>query len=310
MLQEELGRMFRVALRDGLDLRVNDEQVQFIDPIRIVPGPGIGDVELLPPLEFDIAVPNANTTGKIRVQFSQLPAEEWTQLPIDAKRRFRIVNRAGVSVLRAGREIAYGWHFLGNKRKENYDDWWRCEVAFEPVLDEYFGVTHSKQGIRPTAQLINILAPTIEAQARALNRQTRRRFELAKKGPGRAERKAAARHARLTTPSGKLNAGEACEEIIRGVRYRLLFAQSDERSFARTLARKSVVHVTVNELHPFFTKIYLPLSAQSRVAHDRLNCFLLALGRTMAVEKNPKEMSVIADFLDRWSDAASLLLES
>ncbi len=28
------------------------------------------------------------------------------------------------------RESDYGWFFMGPKRKENYDDWWRCEVAF------------------------------------------------------------------------------------------------------------------------------------------------------------------------------------
>ena len=33
----------------------------------------------------------------------------------------------------ANREIDFGWFFMGNKRRENYDDWWRCEVKFEPV---------------------------------------------------------------------------------------------------------------------------------------------------------------------------------
>ena len=64
-----------------------------------------------------------------------------------------IVKAAGVSVVRAQREVAYGWFCMGRKRRENYDDWWRCEVSFEPDLDEYFGLTHSKQGINPTAEL-------------------------------------------------------------------------------------------------------------------------------------------------------------
>ncbi len=59
--------------------------------------------------------------------------------------------------MRAGREIDRGWYFMGGKRKENYDDWWRCEISFDPSLDELFGVTHSKQEIRPTEALTSIL---------------------------------------------------------------------------------------------------------------------------------------------------------
>ena len=46
-----------------------------------------------------------------------------------------------------------GGVFMGGKRKENYDDWWRWEIRFEPELDEEFGVTHTKQGIRPSEKL-------------------------------------------------------------------------------------------------------------------------------------------------------------
>ena len=76
---------------------------------------------------------------------------------------------AGVSIVRAGREIDHGWFFMGDKRKENYDDWWRCEVRFEPSLDELFGVTHTKQQVYPCAALLEILTPDLEQAARALN---------------------------------------------------------------------------------------------------------------------------------------------
>jgi hypothetical protein len=41
----------------------------------------------------------------------------------EEKSSLGISKRAGVSILRGGREIDYGWHFMGSKRKENYDDW-------------------------------------------------------------------------------------------------------------------------------------------------------------------------------------------
>ena len=76
---------------------------------------------------------------------------------------------AGVSIVRAGREIDHGWFFMGGKRKENYDDWWRCEVRFEPSLDELFGVTHTKQQVYPSAAVLDILTPDLEQAARALD---------------------------------------------------------------------------------------------------------------------------------------------
>ena len=78
------------------------------------------------------------------------------------KKKFNITKRAGISILRNKREIDYGWYFFGNKRKENYDDWWRCELNFEPDLDEEFGVTHNKQGINPSKYIKDILSPDLE----------------------------------------------------------------------------------------------------------------------------------------------------
>src|SRR3954453_19501952 len=92
---------------------------------------------------------------------------------LDEKRARGIANGAGVSVVRGKREVDFGWFFMGSKRRENYDDWWRCELSFDATLDEHFGVTHSKQEIRPSPYVIEVLSPDIEAAARALNRRSR-----------------------------------------------------------------------------------------------------------------------------------------
>src|SRR5439155_23964328 len=72
-----------------------------------------------------------------------------------------------------------GWCF-GEKRKDNYEDWWRCELRFEPSLDEAFGITHTKQQIRPTHDLVQAIAPDIEATAKVLNRKVREAHEQLK----------------------------------------------------------------------------------------------------------------------------------
>ena len=55
-------------------------------------------------------------------------------------------NNVGVSFVRAGREI-----ILDDKgffdAKITTQRWWGCEVRFDPILDEYFGVTNNKQDV-------------------------------------------------------------------------------------------------------------------------------------------------------------------
>jgi hypothetical protein len=130
-----------------------------------------------PPLSYSVhPVTSKGTKSQITVTFSFLPIEQWHSLSNEEKNKSRISKAAGVSVIRAGREIDYGWYFMGSKRKENYDDWWRCEVSFHPDLDELFGVTHTKQKINPTESLNNILSPDLERIARDLNAEVRRRY--------------------------------------------------------------------------------------------------------------------------------------
>ncbi len=140
-------------------------------------------------------------TGVVQVCFSELPVEEWSKLPNEEKRRLGVPNGAGVSVVRADREIDCGWFFLGGKRRENYDDWWRCEVRFDPVLDEAFGITHTKQQIRPRDYLLELLAEDMENVARALNARARQAHLKARSVERSAEiERVAAERDRLLQP--------------------------------------------------------------------------------------------------------------
>ena len=122
------------------------------------------------------SVPGAGSTrvGQVHVSFSELPVHRWSHLPNQEKRRLGVSDGAGVSIVRADREVDYGWFFMGAKRRENYDDWWRCEIRFDPALDEAFGITHTKQQIRPKPHLVEALQSHIEPVARALNSRTRK----------------------------------------------------------------------------------------------------------------------------------------
>lgn len=305
LLKEELGRMFRALLSDRLELRVNTERLAPIDPIRVYPRPDSATVEILPNLDIPFASAITPEAGLIRVQFTVLPIEAWSPLPNELKRRFRITKWGGVSILRARREIAYGWLLLGGKRRENYDDWWRAEISFPPSLDGAFGVTHTKQGIRPSSELFEALVPTLEAQARRLNRLVRQRFEQLNTGAHSAELRAERRHSRLRH-SDVGGVSRNASASIRGVRYRLLFEDSRERQLARTVYRKSLVTVYINRLHPFYTRLYLPLIQRDcAAAATALDSLLLAVGRVKLTREIPTE-----ELLARFSDACAVFMES
>lgn len=66
-----------------------------------------------PILEY--RVPMGTATGLVQVRFTELPVAAWRGLPNTDKQRLGISRGAGVSIVRANREIAYGWYFLGKQ---------------------------------------------------------------------------------------------------------------------------------------------------------------------------------------------------
>lgn len=56
-------------------------------------------------------------------------------------------QNTGVSFVRAAREIDFGTFGFFNNQDER-QRWWGCEIRFEPIFDEVFGVTNNKQAVR------------------------------------------------------------------------------------------------------------------------------------------------------------------
>src|SRR6266540_3546818 len=184
-LEVELGRRFRHFLWKRLRITINGESVTPIDPLYLHADAVVSGAHLFgDELRYEVrANPDeSGTTGWIRVRFSELPVHEWHKLSNEEKRRIGVSKGAGVSLVRGGREVDYGWFFMGSKHRENYDDWWRCEIQFDPILDEAFGITHTKQQVRPQAHLIEALTPDLEATARALNSRARKAHMAVKAG--------------------------------------------------------------------------------------------------------------------------------
>ncbi|HEX6184207.1 MAG TPA: ATP-binding protein [Pyrinomonadaceae bacterium] len=303
-LHRTLGRIFRRELWQGRSLTVNSVPVCPVDPLFLREGgTPAGATQFGPPLQYEVAIPGEGGEQRytaVTVIFTELPIDAWHGHSNEEKRRLGITKNAGVSVVRAGREIDYGWFFMGCKRKENYDDWWRCEVQFDPILDELFGVTNTKQGISPRDVICRILEPDLERIAHQLNSRVRTRYAQIKSrtlyspGQHRAEERdplitppvralldADDFTAHGVEPNTRLNKGR--RNVVAGLSYRVEHRKMGDDNFFVPLISSNELVVILNEEHPFYTRVYAPIakggSADLRAAYKYLELMLFAAAR-------------------------------
>ena len=266
-LHQEFGRIYRRFLTTGKRLLVNGRLVQPIDPLlldkeAVVHGARqFGD-------ELVYHLSGKTGRGEVRVRFSELPVERWHAQSVQEKRDAGITGVPTISVLRADREIDRGWFFMGEKRRENYDDWWRCEVRFEPCLDEQFGITHSKQTIVPSEKLLQLLVPDLEPIGRALNSRIRQRFDLVRSTQplGAAERQAARADPALPplpkrkdmVPDALLDLINSAEHANGTSQYRILASELPSTAAFETVLRGGRLILLLNSRHPLYRDLYGP----------------------------------------------------
>lgn len=300
-MRAEFGRMYRYPLWNGVRITVGGTIVRPVDPLFLRPPRGVPRARPFgSDLRYEVRVRGSEATSVVSVRFAELPVAAWQQRPVEERRSNGVIGGAGVSIVRAGREIDFGWVLMGGKRRENYDDWWRCEISFDPPLDELFGVTHSKQGIRPTTQLMDLLCPDLEAAARILNRRVRDAFlASASVRQSTAERAASRREILLPqTPPEKAPA-----PAVRQYRVRARDLASGD--FFRVERRAGVRTLVINRLHPFYQRLYEPLAREDQ-ARFAVECLLLAAVR--ALEPRPGDAGATARIRADWSDALAAFL--
>lgn len=303
-LHRELGRMYRRFLAGAVTISVNGVAVLPVDPMLLTTVINDASASVaFEPLRYDIET-GGGESAEVTVRFSVLPVQHWHGLDNVTKRRIGIVGHGGVSILRAGREIANGWHLMGAKRKENYDDWWRCEIEFDPRLDEHFGITINKQGIRPSPALRDALEPELEPIARLLNSRVREAFEDVKFRAAAAAscRIAAAAEAALPAISrGKATSSGPLE-------YRIGSAQLPLEHMFEVGLHGRTLEVTLNVDHPAFAALYRPLQTMEDEAARslRMAVELLVLSHARTTLQVSGDASEI---LRVWSDTYGRMLQ-
>jgi len=340
-LTESLGRIFRYFLWSGIEIRINGSTINPIDPLYLRrPSLTQGGRAFGEELTYKIKSPSSNggpaQAGTVTVRLSELPVHEWHGLSNEEKRAKGILNGAGVSVVRAGREIDYGWFFMGRKRRENYDDWWRCEVSFDPVLDEAFGITHTKQQIRPREYLFEILTPDLENMARALNSRVRQAYLDLKASESvvETERIAAERSRFLKPlPARKPSREQTAllQQLLRRypnlremprargngpMRYRIVGDRFKGTPFYDFVVAESRLVLAMNSEHPFYRKLYRLLTSDA-IANGatlstikiQLDLLILAAARAEA-GLAAREKSTLQKFRKLWSDILATFLNA
>ena len=328
-----LGRRFRHFLWDGVSITVNGDPVEPIDPLFLNPRAMFnGAKQFAEEMVYEIAhhPDDPGTTGFVRVRFSELPVAEWSKLSNKEKRARGIAKGAGVSIVRGGREVDYGWFFLGGKRRENYDDWWRCEIQFDPVLDEAFGITHTKQQIRPRPHLVEALSADMESTARALNSRARKAHlnaKIAERFTASEER--ASQKDSLLTPlppkprprdkpilgaiGKKLSpALKTGDEADGSTEYRIIPTALSETSFFNYARDEGRFILVLNPEHPFYRLVYKPLleseNPRDEAVRSQIDLLLLAAARAEALLEGKDAARLAEQLRNGWSDTLATFL--
>lgn len=328
-----LGQTFRHFIWGKTKILINGEAVKAVDPLFRRRDRGEPTAQVFgEPMEYEVrSTADGGPTGKVRVTFTELPVHAFHQLSNEEKRELGISKGAGVSVVRAGREVDYGWFFMGGKRKENYDDWFRCEIEFDPVLDEAFGITHTKQQIRPQQYLVEALTPDIEQTAHALNGKIRKAHATLQLHQRLADSEKVAQQCEALLPPVSPKTARHQTELASALKRRHPTLEreagddgdtmgfriiEDERAapfFGHAFVDGQLV-VTVNPQHTFIKKVYRPLAEsgdpKDRVLRGQLDFLLMSYARAEARLAGKLRPADMEHFRKEWSDTLATYLKA
>ena len=375
---KEMGRIYRRFIEKGLMLYVNNRLVQAFDPTYWMTSARHTRIEGLTetrsklvgswPIEIPISE-GSSTTTTIYVKIFALPYDDWGSLPRKVlKNDLHVYDDHVVSFMRNDREVEIGWEPKLKIKKHHDSSWLRVEINFDGDADEGFGVAANKQGARlkeyVADEILNhpeFLQTITQVRSHIKQLRAKRVSMQPGNGPGEAERRANEAEAFQAKPLPEIPAEEreALDQNLRGIAVLLKREdESEEQALDRIKQSKYLtttkhdeywpfyhcdfkfgkVILTINTAHPFFTKVWQPLSelastteAATEMSDDGLEittdvsaicrealvgiqAMLLSLGRTqgqMIGGSTGSEQARIFNALrTQWSENLSVQLQS
>jgi len=157
-------------------ISIDGTEVKAIDPLyRITEKtkfPNDPKSEKFDPIKIAVQVTDPDLEaeeGEIIINMTLLP-EEWRENQGMGNNQFAkdryIHNNEGISLVRAGREVAYGWINYWRPQALTPDRFWGGEICFNPELDQAFTVKNIKRGANPTNELREILQEDVNPTIR------------------------------------------------------------------------------------------------------------------------------------------------
>jgi len=302
---KEMARIYRRFIAKGLRLFVNNRLVEAFDPTYWMPSARHAQIEGLTPKRsnlvgsWPIEIPVAEgstTTATIFVRLYSLPYEQWNGLSRKVLRNdLHVFDDHTVSFMRNDREVEVGSSYPKLKIRKHGDlIWLRLEIDFPGEADEGFGVAANKQGVRIKEYVAERIVEKIWQEVAAVREtikqlQAKRAAQKTGSKVSEAERRATEAEVYQGKPLPELSEAEqtALEENLKALavgikredetneqalerlktsRYVTVFKHDEYWPFYHCDFRYGKVILTINTAHPFFAKLWQPLSDLSKTA--------------------------------------------
>jgi hypothetical protein len=196
--------------------------------------------------------------------------------------------------------------------------------GFDPSLDELFGMTHAKQAIVPSEDLLRVLTPDLEPIARALNSRVRQQFELAKATASltAAERQAARadrslpslRRSDEAVPRGLADLVRKADQA-RGeadAPYQIMAAELPSTRAFEVVAHEGRLLLLLNSRHPLYRDLYGPLAAsdssRDQDVAKQVALTVLAAARAEVATWRRAEGTQARSFRQTWGDVLATFM--
>ena len=306
------------------------------------------------------AMEDGQRVAQATVRVYALPYEEWMQLPRKVlKNDLHMFDQLLVSfVMRNDREVHIGAipELSGKAHADSL--WARVQIDFGGELDEAFGVAANKQGVRPKSYVYDLIKGQISdditriresvkqyrakqteasgkehlttAEIRASEADPLQANQLPNAPAPRTEEEQkildeAMKAFAITLKRGDETDDQAYERVKKS-RYLTVFKHDEYWPFYHVDFKFGKVILTINTAHPFFTKLYEPLSnlvidANNHESEENqmaaiqgeepellvaLQLLLLSLARTQSVlysDDDAQKRELFENFRREWSNS-------
>ena len=181
---KDMGRIYRYFLSQGVELYVNNRQVEPFDPTYSmsnarhtkIEGVPAGDGGRLIGAWDNVEIPieeGSLVTAPASVRLYALPIDAWYGLPRKVLQNdLHVFEEHQVSFMRNHREVHIGVVQELSGKKHGDAAWLRIQIDFDGRLDPAFGVAMTKQGVRPKKYALDVIHKVIKDDVKRIREKT------------------------------------------------------------------------------------------------------------------------------------------